>query len=118
MTKTYGSLSDEEFAAAIDACVTGKELDVQYIPVSDPVHAPSHYKNFPKEVKDIIRFVLGEEGYKAYCIGCEIKYRLRAGFKSDASEDIAKAMKYFDFRTLKPEQEVSSAPSPDPKELF
>lgn len=65
------------------------------------VHSPNHYKQFDKEVKDIIRFVLGDEGYKAYCQGNEIKYRLRAGFKDDhmdSTVDLEKALKYNSMR--------------------
>lgn len=64
----------------------------------DPVERPAHYQRFGMEVIDIIRHVLGPEGFKAYCIGNELKYRLRAGDKGDAAQDIAKAMKYREFR--------------------
>ncbi len=64
----------------------------------DPVNRPGHYNQYPIEVIDIIRLVLGPEGFKAYCLGNEIKYRLRAGFKGDVTEDIGKAMRYFAFR--------------------
>ena len=40
--------------------------------MSDNVKHPDHYKEYPKETIDIIRFVLGEEGFKAYCIGNEL----------------------------------------------
>lgn len=63
------------------------------------VQHPQHYKQYPVEVIDIIRHVLGPEGFTAYCIGNELKYRLRAGYKGDAAQDIAKAMKYYEFRT-------------------
>jgi len=71
--------------------------------MSSIIHSPNHYKQFDKEVKDIIRFVLGDEGYKAYCQGNELKYRLRAGFKdahmlNPGQVDIEKALKYNDFR--------------------
>jgi len=66
--------------------------------VCDPVDRPAHYRRFNVEVIDIIRHVLGEEGFRAYCIGNEVKYRLRAGFKNDGAEDLAKAMKYYEFR--------------------
>ena len=65
---------------------------------SDPVNHPPHYKQFGMEVIDIIRHVLGPEGFRAYCIGNELKYRLRAGDKGDAAQDLAKAMKYREFR--------------------
>lgn len=67
--------------------------------MSDSVNHPSHYTAFPVEVIDIIRVALGREGFKAYCFGNEIKYRMRAGLKGDnAAEDIAKAMAYKEFR--------------------
>lgn len=65
---------------------------------SDPVNHPAHYKRFGMEVIDIIRHVLGPDGFRAYCIGNEIKYRLRAGDKGDAAQDLAKAKKYREFR--------------------
>ena len=67
----------------------------------DPVDRPSHYQHFGVEVIDIIRNVLGPEGFLAYCIGNELKYRLRAGDKGDAAQDLAKAMKYREFREKK-----------------
>jgi hypothetical protein len=73
-------------------------------PVEKPdlVNHPSHYTRHPVEVIDIIRDALtrvyGPEGYKAYCLGNEIKYRMRAGLKGDPVEDISKAMKYLEFR--------------------
>ena len=63
---------------------------------NDPVNHPAHYNNYPKEVKDIIRFILGDEGYRFYCMGNELKYRLRAGLKdpSKLTEDMLKAEFY------------------------
>lgn len=67
--------------------------------MSDNVKHPSHYTAYPVEVIDMIRAVLGDEGFKAYCLGNEVKYRMRAGLKGDnAAEDIAKAMQYKEFR--------------------
>ena len=65
----------------------------------DEVKHPTHYTAYPVEVIDIIRAALGPEGFRAYCFGNEIKYRLRAGLKGDnAAQDIAKAMTYKQFR--------------------
>lgn len=66
--------------------------------MSDPVLHPGHYTAFPVEVIEIIKATLGPEGFKAYCFGNEIKYRMRAGLKGDAQEDLAKAMTYKRFR--------------------
>ncbi|SOB60620.1 protein of unknown function [Pseudodesulfovibrio profundus] len=67
---------------------------------SDPVNLPSHYRQFGKEVIDIIRDTLTPEEFVGYCKGNELKYRLRAGFKdkSKMNEDMEKAMKYREFR--------------------
>ena len=73
----------------------------KFVTPSDPVEHPSHYQQFGMEVIDIIRHVLGPEGFRAYCIGNELKYRLRAGDKGDAAQDLAKAKKYREFREAK-----------------
>lgn len=63
-------------------------------PKVDNVNSPEHYKAYPVEVKDIIRLTLGLEGYIAWCVGNELKYRLRAGLKNKSTqvEDVEKAM--------------------------
>jgi len=66
---------------------------------NDAVNHPSHYTAFPVEVIEIIKAALGPDGFRAYCFGNEIKYRMRAGLKGDnAVEDVAKAMTYKRFR--------------------
>ncbi len=74
-------------------------------PVEDNVNHPNHYKGaYPFEVIDVIEFVLDSvhcshlDPFESYCLGNELKYRLRAGLKDNAAEDIAKAMKYMEFR--------------------
>lgn len=64
----------------------------------DMINHPPHYTTYPVEVIDMIRAVLGPEGFKAYCFGNEIKYRMRAGLKDSVQQDIDKAMKYKEFR--------------------
>jgi hypothetical protein len=69
----------------------------------DSVNHPGHYAlHYPLEVKDMIEIILinayGPDAYKAYCLGNELKYRLRAGFKGEIGEEIGKAMKYLEFR--------------------
>jgi hypothetical protein len=71
----------------------------------DPVEHPGHYNQFPIEVIDMIKLILnateGLTPFQAGCLQNELKYRLRAGFKGDAAEDINKAMKYREFRLNK-----------------
>ena len=61
----------------------------------DQVENPKHYMVIPEkdvEAMHIIRAVLGDEGYKAYCHGNMIKYVLRK--KGNLTEDLAKAGQY------------------------
>lgn len=65
----------------------------------DAVNSPSHYNDYPVEVIEIIKRTLTKEQFIGYCLGNEIKYRMRAGLKSDnIEEDIKKALKYRGFR--------------------
>lgn len=83
-----------------------KAVDMAREELGDAVHSPSHYRgHYPVEVREIIKVTLAmivdEEPmtpWQIYCLGNELKYRLRAGLKGDAAEDIAKAMEYATFR--------------------
>lgn len=57
---------------------------------------PKHYKEaYPFEVIEMIEKMLTPEQFVGYCLGNEIKYRMRAGFKhSDVVEEIKKAEWY------------------------
>lgn len=67
-------------------------------PNNSQVNHPAHYTAYPTEVINIIRAALGEDGFRSYCFGNEIKYRMRAGLKDDAAQDLEKAMMYKQFR--------------------
>ncbi len=71
-----------------------KEIEEQA--VKDDINKPSHYRIYPDglEAIDIIKKTLTPEQYKGYLIGNSLKYRLRAGYKNNTEEDIAKAKKY------------------------
>lgn len=57
----------------------------------DNVNHPSHYaEHCSVECIDIIRLALGDDGFKAYCLGNAIKYLWRYKYKS-GSEDLQKA---------------------------
>ena len=62
----------------------------------DDVKGPKHYKleGLELEAKDIIRSVLGKEGYKNWCHGTALKYLFRAGKKEDELKDFKKAKEY------------------------
>jgi hypothetical protein len=64
----------------------------------DQVNSPQHYADhYPLEVWEMIQLILNSlelEPYEAYCLGSELKYRLRAGFKHEdkIEEDIRKSL--------------------------
>lgn len=63
--------------------------------MNDMVVNPTHYEILPGlDAMDVIRAILGEEGWKAYCKGNMLKYLLRK--KWDADEDVAKTGRYAD----------------------
>jgi hypothetical protein len=72
------------------------------VKINDPVEHPGHYTRLPieaiKAIELLVTEVYGKSGWEAFCFGSELKYRLRAGFKGDATEDIGKALKYEKFR--------------------
>lgn len=91
--------SDDDFEGVSEAPATLYEMMEQTAQEApDMVNHPSHYTAYPVEVIDMIRAVLGPDGFEAYCLGNEIKYRMRAGLKGDPGQDLAKAMKYKEFR--------------------
>ena len=63
----------------------------------NPVTNPKHYDLFPGQQSiDVIQAALTPEEFAGFCKGNAIKYRLRAGEKGDAAEDLAKANWYRD----------------------
>lgn len=63
----------------------------------NPVTNPKHYDLFPGQQSiDVIRASLTPEEFAGFCKGNALKYRLRAGEKGDATEDLAKANWYRD----------------------
>lgn len=64
----------------------------------DTIKNPSHYKleGLDIEAIDVIEAVLGEEGFKAHCRGCALKYLLRAD-KKNRTEDLKKARVYLNW---------------------
>lgn len=64
---------------------------------NDPVNQPSHYKLFPDmEAIEVIRRTLSYPEFIGFCKGNALKYRLRAGEKGDALQDLAKSNWYRD----------------------
>lgn len=63
---------------------------------TDDVKNPKHYRleGLELEANDIIRSVLGKEGYKSWCHGTALKYLFRAGKKEDELKDFKKAKEY------------------------
>lgn len=64
----------------------------------DTIKNPSHYMldGLNIEAIDVIKAVLGEDGFKAHCRGCALKYLLRAD-KKNRTEDLKKARVYLNW---------------------
>lgn len=64
----------------------------------DTIKNPSHYMldGLNVEAIDVIKAVLGEDGFKAHCRGCALKYLLRAD-KKNRTEDLKKARVYLNW---------------------
>lgn len=62
---------------------------------SDMVERPSHYLHGNGyETIDVIKDAIGEKGFAAYCQGNVLKYAIRARFKENPAQDMAKAAVY------------------------
>lgn len=61
---------------------------------SDLVNNPPHYKQGSVEVFDMMVKVWGAEKVKIFCEINAFKYRMRAGYKEGANEDLKKALWY------------------------
>lgn len=62
---------------------------------NDSVKTPAHYDLNLNGVEtiDVIRAVLGDEGFGKHCRGCALKYLMRAD-KKNGIEDLKKAQQY------------------------
>lgn len=66
-------------------------------PADNVVTAPKHYMFFPDiEAIEIIASSMSEEGFRGFCLGNRLKYRLRAGNKDKLEQDIAKSDFYIE----------------------
>ena len=98
---------DDKFGNEINTPADGSEDDLmdsmryamQRVSAIDDVKSPKHYKleGLELEGKDIIKSVLGKEGYKSWCHGTALKYLFRAGKKEDELKDFKKARVYLDW---------------------
>ena len=75
-----------------------KDSVVAELTGEDPVNSPSHYDVFPSVTAiDIIKATLSDEEYKGFLKGNFLKYRLRAGYKDDVTQDLDKSQVYRDW---------------------
>lgn len=70
----------------------------------DIVRAPGHYAMLGTEVIEVIAASSTLDEFRGYCRGNVIKYRLRAGKKDDAVQDLAKADFYLELFDLHKER--------------
>lgn len=62
---------------------------------SDNVNHPSHYQSDKYETIDVLKDMLGDEGFQGFCMGNVIKYCWRYKRKN-GTEDLKKARWYLD----------------------
>ena len=64
---------------------------------NDNIKSPKHYKleGLNVESIEVIKSILGKEGFKAFCKGNTMKYLIRAE-KKNGTEDYRKAKTYLD----------------------
>jgi len=82
-------------------CAECKKIDLP----DDVVNHPKHYTDsFPLETRYLIEALLNAvcestdlSPWQVFCLGNMFKYRLRAGEKGSAEQDINKANKYREF---------------------
>ncbi len=59
--------------------------------MNDAVKQPKHYMLLDTEAIILIARTMTLDEWRGYCRGNVLKYRLRAGKKDDAAQDLAKA---------------------------
>ena len=97
--KTFRQLTrmvnqDPGLAVKIEALRTADNKEPGY----DSVSEPKHYKLDGLDIEsiDVIKAVLKDEGFKAFCRGNTLKYLIRADNKGEL-EDLKKAMVYLNW---------------------
>lgn len=73
---------------------------VEYPDSIETVHSPSHYDITDTNVQEMIEKLFTHEEFIGWLKGNILKYRLRAGKKGNAYEDIEKADKYQEFYNI------------------
>ena len=99
LSKTFRQLTrmvnhDPRLAVEVEALRVAKNKDSD----NDSVNEPQHYKldGLGIESIDVIKAVLREDGFKAFCRGSALKYLIRADHKGGV-EDLEKARVYLNW---------------------
>ena len=69
------------------------------LPGLDDVNYPSHYKLDGLDVEsiDVVKSVLGQDGFRDFCLGNILKYAIRCKKKGMYYKDIQKTKRYCEF---------------------
>lgn len=69
------------------------------LPEVDNVYHPSHYKLDGLDVEsiDVVKSVLGQDGFRDFCLGNILKYAIRCKKKGMYYKDIQKTKRYCEF---------------------
>lgn len=69
------------------------------LPELDQINYPSHYKLDGLDIEsiDVVKAVLGQEGFKEFCLGNILKYAIRCKKKGQYEDDIRKIKRYCEY---------------------
>lgn len=76
------------YRAEHECAVTGERITgvLDMTDEFDPVQRPAHYNQGGIECIDAIRAALGDDGFRAYCLGNVIKYSWRHAHKNGSQD--------------------------------
>lgn len=69
------------------------------LPELDQINYPNHYNLDGLDIEsiDVVKAVLGKDGFKEFCLGNILKYAIRCKKKGQYHDDIRKIKKYCEF---------------------
>ena len=83
-----------------NVAVEGKKKNEKEVDRESSLDRQNHYKKAARQPIEFMQELMTPEAFDGFLLGNILKYRLRAGFKDDASKDIEKAAQYACWREL------------------
>ena len=69
------------------------------LPELDQIHYPSHYRLDGLDIEsiDVVKAVLGNDGFKEFCLSNILKYAIRCKKKGQYENDVRKIKRYCEY---------------------